>query len=178
MPLNRTGNRVLPVFGLNKMVIKNIHPVVRSLLTFALLAGCVSVPESPTVTTLPSATSTSTAIPPTATPVETEFVANKLEDISGMWSFSYMGNSYRIQFLANGTIRSGPSTEPKKYLHGTFKFDGDVFRVDEPTCGPGVYEAHLIQRDGQNYKLYFKLIEDSCRDRVNEMKKGYQWVGP
>jgi hypothetical protein len=121
---------------------------------------------------------TSTVPSVTATPVEVEFRADKIEDILGWWTFSSQGLIRRIHFLANGTIRTGPLENPSQFLHGTFSFDGNIVRVDEPSCGPGSYEAYILQRDGQNYKLYFKVIEDPCLDRVREMTRGYMWVGP
>ena len=150
-----------------------------SLLSFAFLAGCVSAaPVTPTVAAVPSVTLTVTVAPATSTPVETEFRASKVEDILGWWKFSNQGAIWKIHFLANGTIRSGPLENPSQFLHGTFWFDGTVVRVDEPSCGPGSYEAYIIQRDGENYRLYFKVVEDPCVDRVREMTRGYKWVGP
>lgn len=148
------------------------------LLAFVFLASCSVPPTEPIATTSALVTPTSAHVLPTATPVVTEFIASKVEDIAGMWSFGYLGTPYRIRFLSNGMIKSGPEDDPDKYLHGKFTFKGTIFYVEDPTCGPGTYEAHVIQRNGQNYKLYFTVLEDACRDRVNEMKKGYNWVNP
>ena len=155
-----------------------IHRGSYALLALIFLASCNVAPTEPVATASASVTPTSVPILPTATPVETEFIASKVEDIAGMWSFSYLGMSYRIRFLSNGMIKSGPEDDPDKYLHGKFRFEGTIFHVEDPTCGPGTYQANVILQDGQNYKLYFTVIEDTCRDRINEMKKGYTWVSP
>jgi len=143
----------------------------------AFLTGCTGTVVMPTVTMFPTIAPTSTIIPGTVTPVVTEFIASNPEDISGWWWQSNQGRVFRIRFLANGTIRTGPVENPNQFLHGTYKFEGKVVHVDEPSCGPGTYEAHIIQHDGQNFKLYFKVIEDPCRDRYNEMTRGYYWIG-
>jgi len=157
---------------------KNIRCFFHLVPMLAFLIGCASTPAISTVTMLPTIAPTSTIVPATATPVVTEILASKPEDISGWWWQSNSGVIFRIRFLPNATIRSGPVENPNKFLHGTYTFEGTVVHVDEPSCGPGTYEAHIIQHNEQNFKLYFKVIEDPCRDRYNEMTRGYYWVGP
>jgi hypothetical protein len=161
-----------------KMATIRTHWALCMLLVPVFLSGCVAAPQEPTATAPPTGSPTVEPVLPSATPVETEFIATSAEDIVGIWSFSYFGKPWRIRFLTNGMIRSGTADNPEEFLHGMFEFKGTIFQVEEESCGPGTYEAHVIQRDGQNYKLYFVVIEDTCRDRVNEMKRGYWWVGP
>jgi hypothetical protein len=161
-----------------KMATIRTHWALCMLLVSVLLSGCGVASQEPTVTAIPTGSPTTELGLPSATPADPEFIATSAEDIVGIWSFSYFGKPWHIRFLANGMIRSGTLDNPEQFLHGKFEFKGTIFHVEDETCGPGTYEAHVIQRDGQNYKLYFAVIEDTCRDRVNEMKRGYWWVGP
>lgn len=90
-----------------------------------------------------------------------------------------------IDFHPDGKVYSNRMESKDKAWESKFWFEGTVFHLEDLACSPdgkqltqGTYEAHVVQEDGQNYKLYFKPIEEPCKDRINEMKKGYIWGSP
>lgn len=173
------------------MLHKNILGILCRTLVVVFLAGCGSAPAQPTVTVVPpQPTATQTLIPPTftavpPTPVETDFIATKPEDIAGEWRFSVFATPWHMDFRTDGSNYSNRVETKDKPLGAKFWFEGTVFYFEDIGCSPdakqvtrGTYEAHVVQRDGKNYKLYFKLINDSCKERANMMKKGFMWFGP
>ncbi len=169
---------------------KKLYSVLCAVLILAFAAGCGSAPAQPAATEIPpqpAATqipATPTLAPPTAAPVETDVVATKPEEISGWWSFSYTGMALQNEFHPDGKIFGRQVENDKtKAVVGSFWFADGIFHINSG-CGQdnhqveATYEAHLILRDGQNYKLYFNPVNETCKDRANEMKKGYLWVGP
>lgn len=175
------------------------------LATFVVMTGCSKAPATatqapvaveptrrptePMVTaTLEAASNPIATEPPiaaTATPVETDFIATKPEEIAGFWQFSAFGSLMHIDFHPDGSVYSNRMNSKDKPWGATFWFEGTLFHYEDLACSPdgtkptqGTYEAHVVQEDGHNYKLYFKPIQDLCKDRKNEMKKGYIWVGP
>jgi hypothetical protein len=159
------------------------------IVALVFLAGCATVPAEPAATATPQPTAkptaTQTPIPPTSTPVESDSIVTKPDDIAGIWKFSSYGTPWHIDFHPNGTVYSNRAESRDKALGGNFWFEGTVFHFEDLACSPdarqytqGTYEAHVVQKDGQNYKLYFKPIEEPCKDRMNEMKRGYIWMGP
>lgn len=163
-------------------------------MVLVFLAGCGTTPAGPAQpaatatqppTSQPTATVTETPIPPTSTPVETDSIVTKPEEIAGVWKFNAFGTPWHIDFHPDGMVYSNRVQSRDKAWESHFWFEGTTFHFEDLACSPdgqqttqGTYEAHVVKEDGQNYKLYFKPIEEPCKDRINEMKKGYIWAGP
>lgn len=155
----------------------------------AFLTSCGIAPAQPTATATQQPTSqptaTETLVPPTSTPVQRDFIVTQPKDIAGFWKFSAAGVPWHIDFHPDGKVYSNRVESKDKAWESNFWFEGSVFHLEDLACSPdgkqrtqGTYEAHVVQEDEHNYKLYFKPIEEPCKDRINEMKKGYIWVGP
>ncbi len=142
-------------------------------------------PADPTTTTVPPTEKPVEASPtaglPTPTPVITEIAATSTDQFLGRWRWFVLGSAAFITFKPDGTWEmtvngTAPGTPPAK---GVFSFDGNIFTINgDPEC-PGVtgkYEApQIVQYDGVNHTLSFKVIEDACEPRVKDFKKGFAW---
>ena len=144
--------------------------------------------SEPTPTTVPPTAipvdASSTASLPTPTPVITKMAATSTEQFVGTWKWYIQGTATYLTFKPDGTWESmrsdaAPGARP---FAGKFSFDGKVFTITgDPDC-PGVvgkYEApKIVQYDGVNHALSFKVIEDACEARVKDFKRGFAWSMP
>lgn len=158
------------------------------LATHVVIAGCGTAPATATqAPVVAKATQQPTDQPiqasptaglPTSTAVITEIVATSTDQFIGTWTSFVLGSQAFLTFKPDGTweIRVTGATSTAK---GDFSFDGKIFTINrDPEC-PGVtgkYEApQIVQYDGINHKLSFKVIEDACEARVKDFKKGFAW---
>jgi len=170
------------------------------LVTLVIVTGCGTAPAATQAPVLvepsqrpPEPTSTSvpptekpvevspTASLPTPTPVITEIVATSTEQFAGRWKWFIQGTPTFFTIKTDGTwdftrADAAPGTVSED---GEFSFDGNIYTVTGDSDCPGVmgkYEApRIVQHDGVNYKLSFKVIEDECAVRVKDYKKGFVW---
>jgi hypothetical protein len=153
-------------------------------------AAPTSISMKPTATATQVAAPTSTPIQATAASnpaveqatkpaVVTEFIAKKPEDIAGTWYASYLTEPWHTQYNTDGTYLDLKSTGSgwEQRLRGQFWFEGSVFHTKNGLCEQeGLYEVHIVQHDGQNYEISFKLIQDACKDRAP--MRSMIWVKP
>lgn len=156
--------------------------------TYKLLVN-LTVEAAPTATpTLPPPTATLTPRP-TATLAPSEFIASSVEDLVGIWKhfFNPAGEDVYIQYKPDGTwaiaatLEKLSSSPPDTFLEGTFEFDGVQFITVDGLCGTnkeGKYQIRITLEDGQPSRAALLVIEDACRERVGDLRKGYQWVQP
>jgi hypothetical protein len=110
-----------------------------------------------------------------------EITANSTDQFIGTWKWFIQGTQTYLTFKSDGTweIRRAVAASGSRPAHGEFSFDGKVFTVTgDPDClgVVGKYEApQIIQYDGINHSLSFKVIEDTCEVRVKDFKKGFGW---
>jgi hypothetical protein len=182
-----------------RMFTKIMFRCLMLLATLIVIAGCGTTPATkapvaveatqqpsqPTPTMLPPTEqpmqASATASLPTPTPVITEIVATSKEQFVGTWKWYIQGTPTFLTFKPDGTweIRRADAAPGSLPAHGEYSFDGNVFTVTgDPDC-PGVvgkYEApQIIQYDGVNHSLSFKVREDTCEARVKDFKKGFAW---
>lgn len=144
---------------------------------------------SPTDTPAPPSP-TATATPrPTATLAPNEFIASSVEDLVGIWKhfFAPSGGEVYVQYRPDGTwaiaatLEKLISSPPDTLLEGTFEFDGAQFITVDDLCGTnkeGKYQIRITAEDGQPSRAALIIIEDACRERAGDMRKGLQWVQP
>jgi hypothetical protein len=170
------------------MFAKTAFRVLFVLAALAIFTGCSTPPVAaePAVASSPTQPppATPTVILPTSTPVISEFVATNAEQFTGSWKWSNLqANTFYILFKMDGSfeiLRADAPTNSRPLI-GTYSFDGHVFSVEDDCQGgvQGKYEAPKItQRDGQNYKITFKVIEDPCEERIHDYQKGFIWRNP
>lgn len=107
-----------------------------------------------------------------------EIVATSKEQFVGTWKWYIQGTATYLTFKPNGTwdVRRADGGSGAR---GEYSFDGNIFTITgDPDC-PGVlgeYEApQIMQYDGVNHSLSFKVIEDTCGPRVKDFRKGFAW---
>ena len=131
--------------------------LLRALVTVSVLAACAG-PSAPTATPTPE---------PTPTPVEV--IADKVEDLVGIWACILWGEGAYVQFLADGSLRMAQTVEDLEndwFGSGEFWFEGTVFNESTDYCaGKGTYEVRLVREGGKTVALRWKAIEDPCSDR-------------
>jgi len=172
--------------GEDEMFTKTVFRILYLFIIATILMGCgtaSATAEPIVITPTEQAIATPTLVLPTLTPIMTEIVATTAEQLAGSWKMSTpQGNTFYLLFKTDGSLEVTRADAPKnsKPEVGKFWFEGDVFYIDDACdAGQGKYEApHVIQRDGQNYKITFKVIEDSCEDRVRDLQKGFIWRNP
>ena len=174
------------------MSAKIISPLLYAL-TIIVLTGCGTAPavtEQPSATLTQPVPATAPDIPPTVavdtpTPVISEIMATSIEPMLGSWSIGTLqGDTLYLLFKSDGTYEGtrGDGLGPR--YRAKFWFDSSTFYV-EGSCGDdanvhqGKYEAPIITlRDGVNYIMKAQVIEDPCKERVHDFKKGYTWRHP
>jgi hypothetical protein len=154
------------------------------LLVTAAVEEPEATPSPPTETPIPP---TNTAVQPTEpaptpTPEITEFVASSLEDIAGSWWATYISDKLVTEFNTDGTWVQYYHQDPSRKGRGKIRFEGTtVYLVNANQACPSseaTYQAHVIQADGQNFKLYFTPIDDTCKERVRDYAKHLLWGIP
>ena len=113
----------------------------------------------------PSAPAATPTAEPEPTPVEV--VADKIEDIVGIWVCNYGGQSYYVQFLADGTVRLAASVqrlESAPFATGEIWFEGTVFNETDTkcSCGTATYDVLMVREGGETIGLRWTAIEDCC----------------
>lgn len=138
----------------------------------------------PTATAIPptSPPATSTRPKPSETPVITESIAVKAEDIVGIWKTFYkpLGGRAFIQYKPDGTWAIAKTIEGLDHptMRGTFSFDGEEFITYDADCGTGKYTVRLQFANGVLIGLAFTKIEDTCKERSRDLYGGMKWVQP
>ena len=118
----------------------------------------------------------------TSAPETSEIIANKAEDIVGIWTTQFMGTEAYIQFNADETFdlaRTIDALESSKILSGTFWFEGTVFNMkDNLGIGTGTYEVRVQKEGDKSVKLSFTVIDDTDSDRVKDLTEEMARVEP
>jgi hypothetical protein len=104
-------------------------------------------------------------------PASGEVVADKVEDMVGIWACSATAEGWYVQFRADGTLRVADKIERLEYspwFVGEFWFEGTVFNETDTACDDkGTYEVRLVREGGETDALSWKVIEDDCPARVS-----------